>query len=149
MREFLVLISCIFFSLLQTKVGVSGFHPDFLLVFFIFLVFKKFYFVGSSLFFIITLKIFSNVPLIMLILYWAIIEIIIRMWQKSFISIHKSSAFFLILGLSIYSFIFWNYSYEFGVPFFVNLLKYVSSNILVFLFFYPFIPEMYVSTEEE
>uniref|UniRef100_A0A7C3RID1 Uncharacterized protein n=1 Tax=Dictyoglomus thermophilum TaxID=14 RepID=A0A7C3RID1_DICTH len=148
MSEILIFLSSLILAFLQTKVFFLGFHPDLVLVFFVFLLFKSLYFQGISIILSFSLKIFSTIPFYLFLIYWVIIEVIIKMWKKSFISIHKSSAFFLIIGLSTFSFLFWNFGYNFSLNYVIDLLRYISSNLVFFIPFYFFIPEIY-STEKE
>lgn len=134
---------------LQTQVVLSGVVPDFLLIFFVFLIFKRLYFIGISILFAFVLKIFSNVAIVRIFLYWFILEIIINTWKKTFVVVHKSVSFFLIISLSVYSYIFWKMDYRLGLNYFINLLAYIGFNLIFFLPFYLFIPEFYSNQEEK
>lgn len=136
-------------GLLQTQIILGGVIPNFLMIFFVFLVFKRIYFIGISLPFAIILKIFSTIPLARIFLYWFILEIIVNTWKKTFVTIHKSVSFFLIISLSVYSYVFWKIDYKFDLNYFINLFKYIGFNLIFFLPFYFFIPEYYSSQEEK
>jgi hypothetical protein len=136
-------------GILQTQIRVLGVVPDFLVIFFVFLVFKKKYFQGISLIFILISRIFSSAPVVGIVLYWAIMEVIIGIWRRSFIYIHKSASFFLIISLSVYSFIFWRTGYRVDVNYWLNFLKYLSINLLFFIPLYFLIPEIYSNEEKE
>lgn len=149
MFKFLIFIVTFILGVLQTQIVINGIVPDFLLIFFVFLVFKKIYFPGISIFFIVILKTLSTSSLLRVIFYWMILEIIINRWKRSFIAIHKSASFFLLIGLSVYSFVFWKIDYSFGLNYILALLKYVSLNLVFFVPFYFLIPEIYSLQEEK
>ncbi len=149
MRKILIFVFAFLMGILQTQIRVLGIVPDFLVIFFVFLVFKKLYFQGISLIFILISRIFSSAPVVGIVLYWAFMEVIIGIWRRSFISIHKSASFFLIISLSVYSFIFWRTGYRVDINYWLNLLKYLSINLLFFIPFYFLIPEIYSNEEKE
>ncbi|PNV78802.1 MAG: hypothetical protein C0196_08000 [Dictyoglomus turgidum] len=149
MRKVLIFVFAFLIGILQTQIRVLGVVPDFLVIFFVFLVFKKKYFQGISLIFILISRIFSSAPVVGIVLYWAIMEVIIGIWRRSFIYIHKSASFFLIISLSVYSFIFWRIGYRVDVNYWLNFLKYLSINLLFFIPLYFLIPEIYSNEEKE
>ncbi|MGB9767324.1 hypothetical protein [Dictyoglomus turgidum] len=149
MRKVLIFVFAFLIGILQTQIRVLGVVPDFLVIFFVFLVFKKKYFQGISLIFILISRIFSSAPVVGIVLYWAIMEVIIGIWRRSFIYIHKSASFFLIISLSVYSFIFWRTGYRVDVNYWLNFLKYLSINLLFFIPLYFLIPEIYSNEEKE
>lgn len=149
MHKVLIFVFAFLMGILQTQIRVLGVVPNFLVIFFVFLVFKKLYFQGISLIFILISRMFSSAPVLGIVLYWAIMEVIIGIWRKSFISIHKSSSFFLIISLSVYSFIFWRTGYRVDINYWLNFLKYLSVNLLFFIPLYFLIPEIYSNEEKE
>jgi hypothetical protein len=149
LRKVLIFVSAFLIGILQTQIRVLGVVPDFLVIFFVFLVFKKKYFQGISLIFILISRMFSSAPVVGIVLYWAIMEVIIGIWRRSFIYIHKSASFFLIISLSVYSFIFWRTGYRVDVNYWLNFLKYLSINLLFFIPLYFLIPEIYSNEEKE
>ncbi|MGC8812822.1 hypothetical protein [Dictyoglomus sp.] len=149
MRKVLIFVFAFLIGILQTQIRVLGVVPDFLVIFFVFLVFKKKYFQGISLIFILISRMFSSAPVVGIVLYWAIMEVIIGIWRRSFIYIHKSASFFLIISLSVYSFIFWRTGYRVDVNYWLNFLKYLSINLLFFIPLYFLIPEIYSNEEKE
>lgn len=149
MHKVLIFVFAFLMGILQTQIRVLGVVPNFLVIFFVFLVFKKLYFQGISLIFILISRMFSSAPVLGIVLYWAIMEVIIDIWRKSFISIHKSSSFFLIISLSVYSFIFWRTGYRVDINYWLNFLKYLSVNLLFFIPLYFLIPEIYSNEEKE
>ncbi|MGB9787216.1 MAG: hypothetical protein ACPLVD_00160 [Dictyoglomus turgidum] len=149
MRKVLIFVFAFLIGILQTQIRVLGVVPDFLVIFFVFLVFKKKYFQGISLIFILISRIFSSAPVVGIVLYWAIMEVIIGIWRRSFIYIHKSASFFLVISLSVYSFIFWRTGYRVDVNYWLNFLKYLSINLLFFIPLYFLIPEIYSNEEKE
>jgi len=149
LRKVLIFVFAFLIGILQTQIRVLGVVPDFLVIFFVFLVFKKKYFQGISLIFILISRIFSSAPVVGIVLYWAIMEVIIGIWRRSFIYIHKSASFFLIISLSVYSFIFWRTGYRVDVNYWLNFLKYLSINLLFFIPLYFLIPEIYSNEEKE
>jgi len=149
LSKILTFILVFLLGILQTQFKIGNVVPDLLLLFFVFLVFKKIYFQGISLLFILVLRVLSSASTISIILYWIIIEIIINMWRRSFISIHKSASFFLIISLSVYSFIFWRTGYALGFNYWLDLLKFLSFNLLFFIPFYFLLPEIYSNEEQK
>ncbi|ACK42676.1 MULTISPECIES: hypothetical protein [Dictyoglomus] len=149
MRKVLIFVFAFLIGILQTQIRVLGVVPDFLVIFFVFLVFKKKYFQGISLIFILISRMFSSAPVVGIVLYWAIMEVIIGIWRRSFIYIHKSASFFLVISLSVYSFIFWRTGYRVDVNYWLNFLKYLSINLLFFIPLYFLIPEIYSNEEKE
>jgi hypothetical protein len=149
LRKVLIFVFAFLIGILQTQIRVLGVVPDFLVIFFVFLVFKKKYFQGISLIFILISRMFSSAPVVGIVLYWAIMEVIIGIWRRSFIYIHKSASFFLIISLSVYSFIFWRTGYRVDVNYWLNFLKYLSINLLFFIPLYFLIPEIYSNEEKE
>jgi len=149
LRKVLIFVFAFLIGILQTQIRVLGVVPDFLVIFFVFLVFKKKYFQGISLIFILISRMFSSAPVVGIVLYWAIMEVIIGIWRRSFIYIHKSASFFLVISLSVYSFIFWRTGYRVDVNYWLNFLKYLSINLLFFIPLYFLIPEIYSNEEKE
>lgn len=150
MYRFLIyIIVFIIMVFLQSQIIFDGIVPDFLLIFFVFLIFKKIYFLGISLLFTVVLKIFSSMALARIFFYWFILEIIVNTWKRTFMTIHKSVSFFLIISLSVYSYVFWKIDYKFDLNYLIYLLKYIGFNLIFFLPFYFFIPEFYSNQEEK